>query len=86
MLWSVEDQHLMKQWEGHNKEEGTKEQVEQPFLVFPKPTKLVKHIIKVFSATLFSIGWAWLQVLWLAHGSRLAIQLLEIFTLLAIFY
>ena len=27
--------NLMKQWEGHDEEEGAKEQVEKPLLVFP---------------------------------------------------
>jgi len=68
----------VKQWKGHDEEEWTKEKVEKSLLVFSKPTKFVKHVIKVFPATLLSKRRTRLQILWLAHGSKIACNLLLI--------
>jgi len=70
VVWGVQDENLMKQWKGHDEEERAKEQIEQSLLIFPKPSKFIKHVIKVLRARLFSIPMTRFQVLRIAHISK----------------
>lgn len=43
----MEDEHLVKEGEGHDQKQGAEQDVEQPLLILAKPSELVNDIIEI---------------------------------------